>query len=504
MKGLLSPSQNEKGNTLLLVLFLVFLLSAISAPLLLSLSQGNVNNKKGQLTEQAQYAAESGMAIVKRVMQEAFYQENLDLNESQVQAIINGINNIPLVDEADVETKLEGSKLAALGSANLGTLKRERVVTLNYYAKQGSALPPGVFGNDVVSQYSLSDKIVFKTKPNGIHENYGPSFVQEFKDAFNLLMKEQPNVASNRIDLNSSSFCSNTPLPNGVTCDSNNIYFKNNSDIVLSGDVITKGDIIIETSRKVTIAGNLAAGGIIKITGGDSQLIVKKSVYSEKGIEFTNTIRTVDIGENLVSNTYLKFYTINGGGTLKIGGSIITNGVIEFYDINNDFSIEGSISTNDKLLFHKNAVNNKFIVLGSIFINNSNSSQDTFVFESNIGKFYVTGSILSTGNVLVKQAVNTPGMKIDGALLTLGDLTFLSSVNEMIVKKTVGCLGNLNFGTKYNVALNNDLYFGGASIGGTFHAPYPYNSKRIIINYNPAVGGGTDERILLFSNWSGK
>lgn len=444
MKGLMSRMQNEKGNTLLLVLFLVFLLSAISAPLLLSLSQGNVNNKKGERTEQAQYAAESGMAIVKRVMEEAFYKEKMELNTSQVSAIINGVNNIPDVSVGTTEVKVEGVKLESTGKSLGAVLPRTRTMSMNYLAQQGTAAVPGVFGKDVVSYPSLSDKNVFEAK--GIVENY-MNFKSEFVTAFENLMKKQP-VASNF----------SVPIPNpacsyaNVRCSGDDIFIDDqNSGANIPVDVIAKGNITISTGLNVIINGNLVAGGKITHTR-QAQLVVTKS--------------------------------------------IIANGAIEFGDIQN-IVVNGDISSNTSAKLANN-INGSFQIDGSVYVNNpclaNNTCNNIETYLPDLKNIKIKGSILSTNKIRIGN-MNEAG-EIGGALLTLGDLEF-GTMKSLTVKQTVGCLGNL----KTQNLNDNNVYWGGAAIGGTFLGPQGYNSFRIHIRYFPPGGGDPAERKLIFSDW---
>lgn len=505
MRGLMARMQNEKGNTLLLVLFLVFLLSAISAPLLLSLSQGNVNNKKGERTEQAQYAAESGMAIVKRVMEEAFYREDMELRPDQVEEIINGVNNIPDVSTGQMKVSVSGPELKSKGETGSGILNRQRVLTMNYLAKQGNDSVPGVFGRDVVSQYNLNgyQQGSFKENTGFLHPY--PNFREEFTKAFVSLMKNQTVGLPVDVQANSNVNAVCAAYPGILECSGNNIKIREvNGSVTINASIITPGDITIEKRNDiVTIKGDLAAGGSIRATNDNFGLDVSGSIFAKSYIDFNRTIRSIYTGGSIYSQSDLTFGPIND--KLEVMGSLIADGKIEFSKVNNT-RIHKDISTK-KALIISNGINSNGYALtvdGSIYINNPNASEGVFTVSGNTDKMVVGGSILSSGTIKFNGVINSGGLTLtNGAMLTLGNIEFGDHVNNMNVKQTVGCLGNLTF--KSDRYFNNNLYFGGASIGGSYTSSQYQQSNpgspHIVINYNPPIAGGGEKRILQFTDW---
>lgn len=491
MRGLWSYSGNEKGSTLVLALFLVLLLSALSVPLLLSLGQGNVNNKKGERTEQAQYAAESGMAIVKRVMQEAFYNENMELTADQVNDITSGVNKLPLMT-GTVETNSSGNELKSTGKAGWGILNRTRFVLMSYEAQQGSSAPPGIFGTDVVSKYLLDNKnkVFYDYQNLGFAQPY-VDFDQEFRAAFQTLMADQPEAADYFIPTGESPFCENPSLPNGVECDSNhNVKFKyiNNTDITVDTDVITKGNITFETSRTVTINGDVIAGGKIEATGKELNLIVAGSIYANGAIQLNN--RNSSITGNLVSYSQLTFGS--EANAFSIGKDVVSAGSLNIgMNTFSSIDIGGNVSSQGNIAI--GTINRSLAIGGSVY------SGGTLDINS-IALLSIDGSVLSTGTITFKdEARNTT---IKGALLTLGNLDFKRQLNKLVVEKTVGCLGEMSI-----QGLNGDhSRFGGAAIGSKFTVTQTMinnSHPKIVITYNPPLGGGEGERFLRFSNWSG-
>jgi hypothetical protein len=507
MKGLMSRMQNEKGNTLLLVLFLVFLLSAISAPLLLSLSQGNVNNKKGERTEQAQYAAESGMAIVKRVMEEAFYGQDMELRPDQVGKIIEDVNKIPYMSTGLLDVSVAGPELKSKGDTGSGILNRKRVLTMNYLAQQGNDSVPGVFGKDVVSQYNLNgyQQGSFKENTGFLHPY--PNFREEFTKTFASLMKSQPVGQAVDLHANSNVNAVCAAYPGILECSGNNIKIRDvNGSVTINASIITPGDIIIEKRNdSVTIKGDLAAGGSIRATNDNFGLDVSGSIFAKSYIDFNRTIKSIYTGGSIYSQSDITFGQIND--KLEIMGSLIADGKIEFSKVNNT-RIHKDISTK-KALIISNGINSNGYALtvdGSIFINNPNASEGVFTVSGNTDKMVVGGSILSSGTIKFNGVINSGGLTLtNGAMLTLGNIEFGDHVNNMNVKQTVGCLGNLTF--KSDRYFNNNLYFGGASIGGSYTSSQYQQSNpgspHIVINYNPPVAGGGQKRILQFTNWQG-
>jgi hypothetical protein len=500
--------QNEKGNTLLLVLFLVFLLSAISAPLLLSLSQGNVNNKKGERTEQAQYAAESGMAIVKRVMEEAFYRQDMELNSLQVGAIINGVNNIQDVSTGTMEVSLKPNNLLKSTGKPLGNvLPRSRTLSMEYKAQQGNDSVPGVFGKDVVSQYNLNgyQQGSFKENTGFLHPY--PNFREEFTKTFASLMKSQPvgQVVDVQANSNVNAVCA--AYPGILECSGNNIKIREvNGSVTINASIITAGDIIIEKRNDiVTIKGDLAAGGSIRATNDNFGLDVSGSIFAKSYIDFNRTIKSIYTGGSIYSQSDLTFGQIND--KIEIMGSLIADGKIEFSKVNNT-RIHKDISTK-KALIISNGINSNGYALtvdGSIYINNPNASEGVFTVSGNTDKMVVGGSVLSSGTIKFNGVINSGGLTLtNGAMLTLGNIEFGDHVNNMNVKQTVGCLGNLTF--RSDRYFNNNLYFGGASIGGSYTSSQYQQSNpgspHIVINYNPPIAGGGQKRILQFTNWEG-
>jgi hypothetical protein len=507
MRGLMSRMQNEKGNTLLLVLFLVFLLSAISAPLLLSLSQGNVNNKKGERIEQAQYAAESGMAIVKRVMEEAFYGQDMELNPLQVGEIINGVNKLPYMNTDLLEVSVTGPELKSKGDTGSGILNRKRVLTMNYLAQQGNDSVPGVFGKDVVSQYNLNgyQQGSFKENTGFLHPY--PNFREEFTKTFASLMKSQPvgQVLDVQANSNVNAVCA--AYPGILECSGNNIKIRDvNGSVTINASIITPGDIIIEKRNDiVTVKGDLAAGGSIRATNDNFGLDVSGSIFAKSYIDFNRTIKSIYTGGSIYSQADLTFGQIND--KIEIMGSLIADGKVEFSKVNNT-RIHKDISTK-KALIISNGINSNGYALtvdGSIYINNPNASEGVFTVSGNTDKMVVGGSVLSSGTIKFNGVINSGGLTLtNGAMLTLGNIEFGDHVNNMNVKQTVGCLGNLTF--RSDRYFNNNLYFGGASIGGSYTSSQYQQSNpgspHIVINYNPPVAGGGQKRILQFTNWEG-
>jgi hypothetical protein len=499
--------QNEKGNTLLLVLFLVFLLSAISAPLLLSLSQGNVNNKKGERTEQAQYAAESGMAIVKRVMEEAFYGQDMELNPLQVGEIINEVNKIPYMNTDLLEVSVAGPELKSKGDTGSGILNRKRVLTMNYLAQQGNDSVPGVFGKDVVSQYNLNgyQQGSFKENTGFLHPY--PNFREEFTKTFASLMKNQTVGQAVDVQANSNVNAVCKAYPDILECSGNNIKVRDvNGSVTINASIITPGDITIEKRNDiVTIKGELAAGGSIRATNDNFGLDVSGSIFAKSYIDFNRTIKRIYTGGSIYSQSDLTFGQIND--KIEIMGSLIADGKIEFTKVNNTW-IHKDISTK-KALIISNGINSNGYALtvdGSIYINNPNASEGVLTVSGNTDKMVVGGSVLSSGTIKFNGVINSGGLTLtNGAMLTLGNIEFGDHVNNMNVKQTVGCLGNLTF--RSDRYFNNNLYFGGASIGGSYTSSQYQQSNpgspHIVINYNPPVAGGGQKRILQFTNWQG-
>ena len=517
MKGLMSRMQNEKGNTLLLVLFLVFLLSAISAPLLLSLSQGNVNNKKGERTEQAQYAAESGMAIVKRVMEEAFYGQDMELNPLQVGEIINGVNNIQDVSTGTMEVSLKPNNLLESTGKPIGNvLPRSRTLSMNYLAQQGNDSVPGVFGKDVVSQYNLNgyQQGSFKENTGFLHPY--PNFREEFTKTFASLMKSQPLGQAVDVQTNSNVKAVCAAYPGILECSGNNIKIRDvNGSITINASIITPGDITIEKRNDtVTIKGDLAAGGSIRATNDNFGLDVSGSIFAKSYIDFNRTIKSIYTGGSIYSQSDITFGQIND--KIEIMGSLIADGKIEFSKVNNT-RIHKDISTKKYFNIKEGIGSNGYALTvgGSIYINNPVPSEGIFlvgkidndkIVGGYVDKMVVGGSVLSSGTIKFNGVINSGGLTLtNGAMLTLGNIEFGDHVNNMNVKQTVGCLGNLTF--RSDIYFNNNLYFGGASIGGSYTSSQYQQSNpgspHIVINYNPPVAGGGQKRILQFTNWQG-
>ncbi|MNC05292.1 hypothetical protein D3C75_527630 [compost metagenome] len=376
---------------------------------------------------------------------------------------------------------------------------------MNYLAEQGSDSVPGVFGKDVVSQYSLNSYQQGSFKENTGFLHPYTNFRDEFTNAFASLMKSQPTGQSVDVQANSNVGAVCAAYPSVLECSGNNIKIKEvNGSVTINSSIITPGDITIEKRNDiVTIKGDLAAGGNIRATNDNFGLNVSGSIFAKSYIDFNRTIKSIYVGGSIYSQSYITFGQIND--KIEVLGSLIADGKIEFSKVSNTH-IYHDLSTKKSLVI-ANGINSSGYALtvdGSIYINNPTASEGLFTVSGNVDKMVVGGSILSSGTIKFNGVINSGGLTLtNGAMLTLGNIEFGSYVNNMNVKQTVGCLGNLTFHS--GIYYNNNLYFGGASIGGSFtssqYQQSNQNSPHIIINYNPPFTAGGKKRILQFTDW---
>lgn len=458
-------ANNEKGSSFLLVLFLVFLIAAVTAPLLLTVSQGQLFSIRGENTEKAYYTADSGAAIFKRALQEAYRSNsNFVLKETHINTVIDQINNNISNSDLPIEVShvkpglvgefIRGYQVTMKGTAGAERVQRDKTITLNFFtydpvSSQGEI--PGIFGRELTVQgpsaaflmeyFRLPDNMQL-TSADFELDYKTPQFMQELDEHFAMVMNasdrpsarmpsaslvpEQPLKAADFLPASYAS-CSDpfnqastagSPLP-GRSCSGNVTINGQNKTMVIQGDVMASGDITLNAmDGNVIVNGNVVAGGNIGCSSKLSRLTITGHLIANGSINMNCLIENND--------------------SLMIGGTVSsTNGDITFTNRIKGIAIDGSLTAKNNIVFSD--IDNKLQVKQNI-----SSSTGSIQFNgSNTYGLTVGQSVMAAGPISFRTV---HGPTIGSHIMSGGTITFSDQVNGLYAGGSIISQGNMAFG----------------------------------------------------------
>lgn len=508
--------KNEQGSALILVLFLVLLISALSIPLLLATSQGYTNSHKGENGEKAYYIAESGAAVLKRALYEAIVGNGVGMDQAGINQAIAAMNSdpprlynnsaAPVLEQAVLVSAQDDAQTIAqttLGSFGIDPVRRTKSITQQYLVVSGNSAGTthsALFGKDVVSGSAFNNPEVkmfenYFVTPNAAN-NYNPTldaisgFDDEFDAYFNAKMAGKPAplapLQALDVPLSGYSLASNCPAitqsQTGVTCQ-NDIVVKNGKSaekIVINGDLVSAKSISFpEYIKEIEINGNLLAGEAITLSN----------------------YQKLTVNGSIVAGGKLAF---NGASEIKVAGTISSKSDIGFGVISTSLTVGSSIVSSKDVSFgylaHLNVASGSISGGGGIAFNGA-------IGSGNVGQSIIAGEEVKFGYI----GYLTVGQSISGKPVAFADIGKLTVVSGSIISgsnATFGYITDLTAGGSISSAGSISFQnIGTASIGGSLYAPANLNFQYITDLYvggSIYAGNGNGSTGLRFNGVIGK
>ncbi|WP_159883473.1 hypothetical protein [Paenibacillus puerhi] len=493
--------RNERGAALILALMLSMVIAVSLTALVLSTQQGQRNSIHDGHAERANYVAESGAVIVKRLVKNAAANQVRvrEMSEADLNKVLGDIKPSFTLDGTNTlrisSTKENESFLVNVSGKSKYTenLQRETTITLpillNTAGGGTGGDGMGIFGDDVVGT-SVTAANTAMTKQWVRHwEDPKQSAPGEYYGILNY-QEQMTNYFSQQVDaadkgkpfFRTSSISPVTPAPTAFAdgrsytsqlCSQTSFDYQSPH---LSGTIYCKESITIYLDQ-MQLSGTIMSDGDIIVKGARSgsqevsNFQLSGKLVAKGNVTFEHKIRKGTISGNLYAGGHVVFNqpVANDGEEVVFSGEIVSQGMIQFKSQVTRFTSSGRMISGKSIQFDGNLGGNL------TFKDNAKlHSQDSILFNGTLDgvkfapqteiyakKDIEFGKTLQNGTVLSKVAA--------GSRVTFsGNLDRTTVTGDVIANGLLAFHGNINDGTVFkgnlvNNSTTTDLMFNAGS-----------------------------------------